>query len=182
MGQADSRDVLFVRPSTQHQRPSVAIIAGLFCLYLLLGATGVISPWLLLLGAVGFGGSLIVGIAVALRFRAMDWDLRLDRAGVTVRGYDVVPWSDLAQVQVNGLEPRWLFWPVLGYRAVCFIAKPGIDLPALPSQIGNGSTDRARALRQRWYGTQLVVLSIAADATAETITDSVRRLSDTPVR
>lgn len=112
----------------------------------------------------------------------MDWDLRLDAAGVTVRGHDLVPWTDLAEVRVTGLEPRWLFWRLLGYQAVCFIARPGIDLPALPSRAGKGPTERARALRQRWYGTQLVVLSIAVDASTKTITDSVLRCSGAPVR
>ena len=96
--------------------------------------------------------------------------------------HDVVPWNDLAEVRVTGLKPGWLFWSRLGYRAVCFVGKPGTVLPVLPSQVRRWTAQRAQKQRRRWYGTQLVVFSIAVDSSVEAITDSIQRWSTVPVR
>ena len=139
-------------------------------------------PRVLLFGVLVFGGILLIALVTELRARRMPWELRLDGAGVTVRGRSVVPWNDLAEVRVTGLKPVWLFRSRLGCRAVCFIGKPGTVLPVLPSQVRRWSELRAQKQRGRLYGTQLVVHSITADSSVEAITDSIRRWSTVPVR
>ena len=90
----------------------------------------------------GSDGVLVVGIVGALRARGAPWELRLDASGTTVRGHQLVPWSDLPEGRVNGLRPRWLFWFSLGYRVVSFVAAPGVHLPALPSTSYRSGVER----------------------------------------
>ena len=86
-----------------------------------------------------------------------------------------------AEVRVTGMRPRWIFLVSLGYRVVAFVGQPGVELPTLPSaRVGrfSGST----RLRQRWYGTQLLLMPYAFDASTDVIVDAVQRFSALPVR
>jgi hypothetical protein len=62
----------------------------------------------------------VLGLTVAVRTRAEGWRLRLDAAGVTVRGHETVPWSDLAEVRLAKSRRRSLA------LFVSFIPGPGV--------------------------------------------------------
>lgn len=173
-------DALLVSQSPRRQLPTLGIIAAFLCAYILLGAFGVIAGWLMWAGVAVFGAVLLIGLHGIVKARASSWDLRLDRAGVTVRGHETRPWSDVAEVRITGMRPRWLFSVSFGYRVVAFIGQPGVHLPALPSAKLGGVGGSAR-LQERWYGTQLLLMPYAFDAPTEAIVDAVRRFSDVPV-
>jgi hypothetical protein len=179
MTRPDVGDALVVSQSPRRQLPTSGILAAFLCAYVLLGAFGVISPWLVWAGVAVFGVLLLLGLYGAVRARGASWELRLDADGVTVRGCPTRPWSDVAEVRVTGMRPRWIFIVPLGYRVVAFIGQPGVDLPTLPSTRGAGGSAR---LRERWYGTQLLLMPYAFDASAEAVLDAVGRFSDVPVR
>lgn len=182
MPEPEVDNALLVRPSATAQLPTLLILGVVFCFYLILGATSVIGTPVTLLGVVVFGVVLIIGAVTALRARNSEWELRLDASGFTVRGHRPVPWTDLAEVRVTGLHPRWLFRFSLGYRVVSFIGKPGVELPALRSTSFKGSVDRQSArARERLYGSQLIVMPYAMNASADAITRSVRRWSTLPI-
>lgn len=178
-----AEDALLVRPSSRAQRPALVFFGALLCLYLFGGATGVIGARLVVLGVVVFGVMLLIGGVAALKARRSQWELRLDGSGLTVRSHAPVPWADIAEVKVTGLRPRWLFWSSFGYRVVSFVGTPGVELPALPSTSWRGSLERRSGKwRERLYGSRLVVMPHAMDASTEDIIASVRRWSDVPVR
>ncbi|MDN7122178.1 hypothetical protein INN71_12345 [Nocardioides sp. ChNu-153] len=186
MSDHEPEQALHVSPSARGQLPVVAALVAVWCFYPVLGLTGVIGPWLVVIGMVVFGWVVLLGVRSVLRTRRSSWELRLDHDGVTVRDHPTVPWSGLRQVRVTGLRPRWMFWASFGYRVVAFVGRPGIDLPSLPSSRLTGPVTVAGTLgvrlRQCWYGTQLLVMPYAVDASAATIADAVQRFSDVPVR
>jgi hypothetical protein len=176
-----TEDALLISQSPRRQLTTVGIIAAILCVYVLLGAFGVIAGWETWLGVAVFGGILLIGLIGVLRARSASWELRLDREGVTVRGHGTRPWSDIAEVRVTGLHPRWIFFFSLGYRVVAFIGQSGVELPTLPStRIGGRRVGSAR-LQNRWYGSQLLLMPQAFDASTETVLDAVKRFSDVPV-
>ena len=176
-------DVLVIRQSPRRQLPAVAAIAAVLAGYVALGAADVLPRWIVLSGVVVFGVVLVVGLITLLRARRAPEELRLDAAGVTARGAALRPWSDIAEVRVTGLRPRWVFPVSLGYRMVTFVPRPGIVLTPLPSARLRGRLESwAAARRDRWYGSQLIVAPYAFDATTEELLDAVRRFSDVPVR
>ena len=121
------------------------------------------------------------GIYSLTRARHASWELLLDRDGVTVRGHSTKPWSDFAEVRVSGMRPRWIYWFSFGYRVVSFIGKPDVELPILPSAKIGGRAVGSTRLRHRWYGTDLLMMPYAFDASTEAIVSAVRRFSDVPV-
>jgi hypothetical protein len=182
MSKPEVGDALLISQSPRRQLPTLGIIAALLCGYVLLGAFGVISRWLMWVGVVVFGAVLLIGLFGVVRARAASWELRLDPDGVTVRGNSSRPWSDVAEVRVTGMRPGWFFFVSFGYRVVAFIGRPGVELPALPSAKLLGRVGGSARLRERWYGTQLLLMPYAFDASTEAIVDAVRRFSDVPVR
>lgn len=179
----DADDALLVRPSARAQAPTLLGLGLAFVLYAVLGAIGALAAPIAVSGVLVFGGVVAVGGRQVVRARDAPWELRLDAAGVTVHGHRTVPWTDLAEVRVTGLLPRWFFWFSLGYRVVSFVPQPGVQLPALPSTSWRGRTEqRATRTRQRRYGSTLIVLPYAMNASAGDVTDSVRQWSTLPVR
>jgi len=163
--------------------PTLLFLGLIFGLYLVLGVAGVLATPIVILGVVVFGVVLIVGGVTALRARNSQWELRLDPAGLTVRGHRLVPWADLAEMRITGLHPRWLFWFSAGYRVVSFIGKPGVELPALPSTSWQGPLhERSARARERFYGSQLIITPYAMNASADEITTNVRRWSTLHIR
>jgi hypothetical protein len=56
-----------------------------------------------------------------------------------------------------------------------------VELPTLPSaKLGGRAVGSAR-LREQWYGTQLLLMPHAFDASTQDIVDAVQRFSDVPV-
>jgi hypothetical protein len=181
MSRPELEDALLVSQSPKRQLPTVGVIAAILCAYVLLGAFGVISRWLMWAGGAVFGAVLLIGLYGALRGRGAPWELRLDPDGVTVRGHMTRPWSDFTEVRVTGMRPSWFFFVSLGYRVVAFIGRPGLELPTLPSAQFFGRAAGSARLRQRWYGSQLLLMPYAFDASTEVIVDAVKRYSDVPV-
>jgi hypothetical protein len=174
-------DALLVSQSPKRQLPSVGIIAAFLCAYVLLGTSGVIPGWLMWVGVAVVGGVLLIGLYGVVKARNSSWELRLDRDGVTVRGETTKPWSDIAELRITGLRPSWFFVVSLGYRVVAFVGQPGVELPTLPSaKLGGRAVGSAR-LREQWYGTQLLLMPHAFDASTQDIVDAVQRFSDVPV-
>jgi hypothetical protein len=178
----EASDALVVSQSPRRQLPSVGFIAAILCAYVLLGAFGVIARGLMWMGVAVFGAGVLIGLSGAVRARGASWDLRLDPDGVTVRGHATRPWSDFAEVRVTGMRPAWLFIVSLGYRVVAFVGQSGVDLPTLPSAKLFGRFGGSARLRERWYGSQLLLMPHAFDASTREIVDAVRRFSDVPVR
>lgn len=102
-------DALVVSPSARGHILTAVPIALFLSLYVIGGMTGLLDGPLVLAGVVIFGAVLVVGIVGARRARGAPWELRLDASAITVRGHPPVPWSDLAEVRVTGLRPRWFF-------------------------------------------------------------------------
>lgn len=183
MPEIDVDDALLIRPSARAQVPTLVSLGLIFGGYLILGAAGVLSPSLAISGVVVFGVVLVIGGAGALRARNSQWELRLDPSGLTVRGHRFVPWTDLTEVRSTGLRPRWLFRFSLGYRVVSFIGKPGVELPALPSTSFKGRFERRSArVRERFYGSRLIVTPYAMDTSADKIANYLHRWSTLPIR
>lgn len=182
MAEPEAGDVLLVSQSSKRQLPTLGVIAAILCVYALLGAIGGIPPRLMWFGIAVFGTVLIVGVYGAARARGASWELQLDPDGVTVCGHAMRPWSDIAEVRVTGLRPRWFFFLSLGYRVVAFVGKPGVELPTLPSAKPASRLGGSARLRKRWYGAQLLLMPHAFDCSTEAIVDAVRRFSDVPVR
>jgi hypothetical protein len=181
MTRSDVGDALIVSQSPRRQLPTLAIIAAILCAYILLGVFGDGSGWLTWAGVAVFGAALLIGLYGLVKARHAPWELRLDREGVTVRGHGTRPWSDVAEVRITGMRPRWLFFVSLGYRVVAFVGHPGVQLPALPSsRLGKRLGGSAR-LQERWYGTHLLLMPNTFDASTETLVDAVTRFSDVPV-
>jgi hypothetical protein len=70
----------------------------------------------------------------------------------------------------------------LGFRVVSFVARPGVELPALPSARLVGPLRRwSAAMRSRWYGSRLILMPLVFGTSTQTVVDTVRRFSDVPV-
>jgi hypothetical protein len=175
-------DVLLIRQSARRQLPSLLGIAVVLTIYVLLGVFGNLDRWLMWMGVIVFGSSLVAGLIGLVIAHRSSWELRLDPDGVTVAGQAVRPWSDFAEVRITGMRPRWIFWWSFGYRVVSFIGKPGVVLPTLPSIKRAGALGGSARLRDRWYGTQLILMPQTLDASTDTIANAVQRFSDVPVR
>lgn len=177
------RDALLLKPSLKAQAPTIALLGVFLLLYPVLAVAGVIPTWLMLTGILVFGFFITYGVLTTLRTSRAPWELSLDPSGVTVYGNDTVPWSDLVEVRVSGMKPRWMFWLGLGYKVVAFVPRAGIELPGLPSTSHRG---RLKAYSHRksiqHYGSPLLVMPYATSATVTDILAGVRSWSDVPVR
>ena len=174
-------DALVVSQSARRQLPALGFIAVILIGYVLLGVFGVVPGWLMWLGVAVFGVVLLIGSYGLAKARTVQWDLRLDGDGLTVRGHATRPWSDVAEVRVTGMRPRWFFLSSLGFRVVAFVGQSGVELPALPSAEIGGWVRGSRRLAERWYGSQLLLMPSAFDASTDAIVQAVERFSDVPV-
>ena len=178
----DVDGVLLISPSVRRQLPSLAAITAFMAAYVALGAAGVLEDWLVWAGVAVFGTVLLIGVVGLLRSRRAPWEVRLGPDGVTVRGQVVVPWRDLEEVRITGLRPRWVFPWSFGVRVVSFVPRPGVQLSPSPLARLTGPLEQWSARRREsWYGSQLVLMPSAMDASTDTIADAVHRLSDVPV-
>lgn len=180
MTEARVRQPLIIRQSPKRQLPPLGIIAAFLCSYILLGALDVIEGWLMWGGIAIFGIILLIGLFGLLRARGALWELRLDEGGVTVRGSSTTPWSDLAEVQVRRMGPQWFFLS-RGPQVVAFVGQPGVTMTSLPSVRAGALSERAARIRQRRYGTQLLLMPQAFDASTESIIEAVGSFSTVPV-
>ena len=181
---------LVVSPAARGQvRP--VVIVGLFLLaYPVAWSVGLIPGWLALTGTTVFGAVGAFGTVVALRSRRWGWVLRLDRDGVTVRGHDPVPWSGLSGVLVTSMRPRWLSSPPWDlwrrrrpdpYPVVALLPRRGVEVPPLRLPGGPGPRDRLGRLRQRRYGTRLLLMPHATDTSVGQVLAAARTWGDLPV-
>ena len=97
MTRPDVDDVLLISRSARRQVPLVAAHAVVLCVYIALGAVGVLDSWIRWAGIAVLGTILLIGAVGLLRSRGTDWEVRLGPGGVTVRGHAEVPWSDVAE-------------------------------------------------------------------------------------
>ncbi|WP_375425792.1 hypothetical protein [uncultured Friedmanniella sp.] len=147
--------------------------------FVVAGITGLIPGWLATVGGVEFAVIVPLAIRGLVRSRTAGVVLRLGVAGVTVRGYDVVPWSDLAEVVVAPMRPGW-FLGSKRYPVLAFVPRPGVELPDPPTY-GRRRYTWGRATRIRRYGTSLLVMPHAMTATLEEIVDAAALLGGLPV-
>lgn len=180
MTPSEIQQPLCVSQSPRRQLSTLGPIAVILCAYVLLGVFNVVDGWLMWLGIAVFGAILLIGIYGVFRARTSSWELRLDEQGATAHGSPTMPWSDLVEVRVTGLRPHWLF---LARRpqVVAFVGRPGVVMPSLPSARGTSMANRSTRLRERLYGTQMLLITQAFDAPTDTILDAVERFSDVPV-
>lgn len=184
MSAAPARDALEVRLSAAGQ---LRVVGGLllFCvLFGLFWARGRVSPWLAGAGLVEFGAFSLVGAVAAVRTRGQ-LVARLSPVGVERDGLPVVPWSDLREVVITGLQPWWLFW--LGrprYPVVAFLPRPGVQLPLVRRR---GSTWQLRGPswrdrpQRRLYGTSLLFMPHAMTVTADQMACAAQEWGGLPV-
>ena len=183
MSTPDVADALVLRQSPRRQLPVLGLLVAVLAGYLALAANRVLPAWVSWSGVVVFSVVVTIGSIGLLRARRAPEELRLDAQGVTVRDAGLRPWSDIAEVRVTGLRPRWVFPVSFGYRVVTFVPRPGVVLAALPSARLRGAAGSFAATRRdRWYGSQLIVATWAFDAPTEELLDAVRRFGDVPVR
>lgn len=180
--QAVQGPLLEVRLSARGQLRPVGLLLLFLLAYVALWVSHVIPPWMALAGVLVFGSISAFGLVTACRSRGWGWIVRLDAHGVTVRGGDAVPWHDLAEVVVTGMQPSWLF--ILGrrhYPVVAFVSRPGVQLPAPRLPGGSGPRDRLGAARERMYGTRLVLMPHAMTASVDQIVTAARDWGHLPV-
>lgn len=180
MTEARVQPPLIISQSPKRQLSSLGIIAAFLCSYIVLGILDVIDGWLMWSGVVIFGVISLIGLHGILRARGASWELRLDQDGVTVHGNSTTPWSDLAEVRSKRMGPQWFFLS-RGPQVVAFVGRPGVTMPNLPSVRAGTLAKRATQLRERRYGTQLLLIPQAFDASTETIMEAVERFSNVPV-
>lgn len=135
----------------------------------------------LLLGVVEFSAFTVLGVVVVVRVRGSGWVLRLDEAGVTVRGAEPVPWSDLTQVVLGPLKPFPAFTTTKRSQVLAFIPRAGVELPGPPHFSGRPQRWGA-SIRRRFYGTNLTVLPYALSVPADELIDASRTWGGLDVR
>ncbi|KOU20678.1 hypothetical protein [Streptomyces sp. WM6368] len=107
-------------------------------------------------------------LVVQARQRALGVLVRLDSYGVGVGGGPAIPWGDLSEVRtVKGV--------------VVLLPRPGVELPVVPSAAPFSRPGRRAAAYVRRYGSPLVLMPRALDATKPQILAAVRRLGRIPL-
>ncbi|GAA1236762.1 hypothetical protein GCM10009665_28680 [Kitasatospora nipponensis] len=167
-----------LRPSTSLSFLIVLPVAGLGVLRAALQGAGPGGRLLFVVGLVDLGllvMLLVLWLVALVRRRAAGWRLRLDTSGVTVRGHETVPWSDLSEVRLVLLSAK------LPRQALVFVPRPGVVLPAMPVSWPL-SRPRARADRLIGkYGSPIVVEPLLMGTTVERLGAAVRRLGGLPI-
>ncbi|MFF1611940.1 hypothetical protein ACFVYA_29495 [Amycolatopsis sp. NPDC058278] len=182
----ESSRTLLLKPSVRGQLPALGVLVGFLVFEVFIAVRGLLEPWLAIACPAVFVVVLAIGTVSLMRSRGKPWQLRCGPDGVEARGFDLVPWSALAQVRVSRLRPRWLYFAVPGrHRVVAFVPRPGVSVPAVAvfdplSRRGASSRWGARWQR-KWYGSTFVVFTHTVDATSEEIAEAVRQLTDVPV-
>src|ERR1700712_5562502 len=116
-------DALVIRPSVRARLPVVVYPLVMLTLTVVAALTGIISPAVLGVACAFYALALAISVAAIVQASRADWDVRLDHAGLTVRGHQTVPWSDLAELRISGLQPGRLRWLSLGQKVAAFIPK-----------------------------------------------------------
>jgi hypothetical protein len=181
-----SSEALLVKPSVGGQLPTLGVLAAFLAFEVVVAWLGLLPRWLAIACIAVFAAALVLGAVSFVRSRGKPWQVRLGADGVEARGFDTVPWSALAEVRISRLRPRWFF--VLQpkrYRVIAFVPREPGTLPATvvydPFLDGKQSSHRMTRLRTKLYGGPLILFTQSLDATADEITDAIRRLSDVPV-
>jgi hypothetical protein len=126
--------------------------------------------------------ALTLAIVALIQTRGGKWDLRLDAAGVTARGHGLIPWSDITEVRVTGLQTGRLR-RLSRQKVAAFIARPGVAMPSMPSTESPAFMDRwGRGRRLKLWGSELVVLPSMSNVGPVEVEAAVRLFSDVPVR
>ncbi|MEY2229979.1 hypothetical protein [Streptomyces sp. BF23-19] len=107
-------------------------------------------------------------LVVQARQRALGVLVRLDSHGVGIGGGPAIPWRDLSEVRSKK-------------GAVVLIPRPGVELPVVPSAAPFSRPERRAATYVRRYGSPLVLMPMALDATQPQILAAVRRLGRIPL-
>ncbi|MDT8913535.1 hypothetical protein [Amycolatopsis sp. PS_44_ISF1] len=186
MRSTEPPDALLLHPSTEGLVPQVVLLAAFLVFELYFSLTGQFPTWLAIAAPAVFVVGLSVALVTLLRSRGAPWQLRCTTDGVQARGFDLVPWSALAEVRVDPCQPRWLYFFTWDrHRVISFIPREPGTVPAtvvfnaLP--IRTTSSSRTARQRTKFHGSPFTVLTSTVDATPAHIADAIRRLTDVPV-
>lgn len=139
------------------------------------------SSWWLRLAVIEFAVATCFLVLVTARVRRSGWVLRLDEGGVTVRGAEPVPWSDLTHVTLGPIAP----WPAVTTtrwtRILALVPRPGVELPGPPHHRGRPQ-EWGRSIRRRFYRTNLTMLPHALSVPTEELLDACRDWGGLEVR
>jgi hypothetical protein len=182
----ESSEALLLRPSIRGQLPALGVLAGFLVFEVFIAVRGLLTPWLAIACPAVFVVALAIGVVSLVRSLGKPWQLRCGTDGVEARGFEVVPWSALAEVRISRLRPGWLYAVVLGrHRVVAFVPRPGVTVPAVavfdPLSRRGASSKWAARWQRRCYGSSFVVLTHTVNATAEEIAEAIRTLTGVPV-
>ena len=164
-------------------RTQVAPLVGLgafFLAGLLAWVLHVVPGWIAGADTLLFGGILVYGLVTLRRMRPDVPVVRLDQEGLTVASTPTVPWSDLREVVVGPMRPAWLVGSGRVW-VVSFVPREGVELPG-PPQPGGRPQGWGRRFRERFYGTNLLLLSSAMTVESSEIAQAAHELGDLPVR
>lgn len=139
------------------------------------------SWWLLLLAVVELGVVVPLGVYVAVRSQRSGWVLRLDQHGVTVRGAEPVPWTDLTGIALGPLKPFPAFTVTRWTECLAFVPRAGVELPGPPHHRGRPQV-WGSGFRRRFYGTNLIILPHAMSVSAEEVIGASRHWGELEVR
>jgi len=90
---------LEVRLSARKLLRPLKLLVAFLSYYVLGGVTGFIDARLAVVGVAFFGTIIASGLWMVSRARGAPWELQLDEGGLTVRGHDRIPWSDLERCE-----------------------------------------------------------------------------------
>ncbi|MDT8912242.1 hypothetical protein [Amycolatopsis sp. PS_44_ISF1] len=161
-------------------------MAAFLAFELYFSLTGQFETWLAIAAPAVFVVALSLAVVTLVRSRGKPWQLRCTIEGVQARGFDLVPWSALAEVRFSPFWPRWLYLTTSSrHRVISFIPREPGTVPttvvfnALP--IRTTSSSRLARQRTKIRGSPFIVLTSTVDATPAHIANSIRRLTDVPV-
>jgi hypothetical protein len=168
-------DELLIRVSARRQRPLFLRIGAMLVVFVVLSLVGGSFRWVGLAGVVVSGVILAVGAAGVILGQRRDWEMKLDAGGVTARGQRTVGWDDIGEVRVT---PLFRSVPSSGIRTevAAFVPAAGVVFPPGPSVPMRGLVGRiGRPMRQRLYGSDLIVLLSSTDTDLASFAAAVER-------
>lgn len=148
--------------------------------YALLWKFGNLPNWIAIPGIAVFGVGLVAAVVSARPTSRIGTVVRLDTAGVTVRGVPTVPWRHLQGLVVGPMRPAWLVGSKRN-QILAFIPIPGIELPGPPTP-GRRPQSWGKNLRLRLYGTNLTIVAQGMTASTGDIAAAAERLGGIPIR
>lgn len=180
VGRESPGEWIEARYLVRRQLVPTIMLAGFAAYFVVLWSLDHSSLWLLL-GVLEFAAFAVLGVTVVVRMRRSGWVLRLDPTGVTVRGAEQVPWSDLRQVVLGPLKPFPSFTTTRWTQVLAFVPRDGVELPGPPHFRGRPQRWGA-SIRRRFYGTNLTMLPHAMSVTADELVDAAREWGGLDVR